>query len=278
LTSPVKKQRLDMLLFSLRPDLSRSRVQAEIMAGKVQVNGRVVDKPGTMVTEDAAVIIIETGNPYVSRGGLKLEGALNDFSLNVEGLVVLDVGSSTGGFTDCLLKKGARLVYALDVGYGQLAQNLRNDSRVIVMERYNVKNLHNNDLPVRPDLAVVDVSFISLKKVLPVLAGLFIPAFLALVKPQFEAGKAEADRGRGVIRDPAVHRQVLKNLIEFACTLEYCCGNLTYSRWPGPKGNIEFFIYFESRTGISCFCLPDQNSLLEQIVSMSHRELANNKI
>lgn len=273
MTYSTKKKRLDILLTEYRPDFSRSRVQAEIMAGRVMADGKVIDKPGTMIAAEAVISLLEPENPYVSRGGLKIEGALETLAIDVNGLKVLDIGASTGGFTDCLLSRGAASVYALDVGYGQLAQSLRNDHRVVVIERYNVRNLREKDLPDKPDLATVDVSFISLKKVLPVLANLRIPAVLALVKPQFEAGRADADRGGGVIRDPNVHRRVLVNLIEFACQSGYCCHDITYSKWPGPKGNVEYFIYLTYREKPLCLCMPEPVSKIEEVVLRAHKTL-----
>lgn len=272
------KRRLDQLLTELWPDLSRNRIQAEIMAGNILVNGFICNKPGTMIKNDSEITLIKPENPFVSRGGLKLEGALEDLSINVKDLVVLDVGASTGGFSDCLLKKGARLIYALDVGYGQLASSLRNDPRVTVMERFNIRHLEQQDLPQKPNFAVVDVSFISLSKVLPVIAKLKIPTVLALVKPQFEAGRADASRGGGVIRDPAVHRQVLNKIIIFACQTGYCFRGITFSKWPGPKGNIEYFIYFTYKNISDCVCLPDHDSITSQIVGQAHQVLAKKKI
>lgn len=268
-----QKKRLDLLLNERRPDLSRNRIRAEIMAGRVYVNGRVIDKPGTILDSSVDIKLHEAENPYVSRGGMKLEGALQTFSINVEGLVVLDVGASTGGFTDCLLKKGAKLVYALDVGYGQLDFNLRNDSRVMVMERFNVRNLTNENLEIKPDLAVVDVSFISLAKVIPVLNRIGIAAIVALVKPQFEAGRADADRGKGVIRNPELHIRVLEEAAAYACKAGYCCKGLTYSRWPGPKGNLEYFIYLEHRNNKDCICLANIGEVAADVVDQAHREL-----
>jgi len=253
--------------------LSRNRIRAEIMAGRVYVNGRVIDKPGTILDSSVDIKLHEAENPYVSRGGMKLEGALQVFSINVKGLVVLDVGASTGGFTDCLLKKGAKLVYALDVGYGQLDFNLRNDSRVMVMERFNVRNLTNENLEIKPDLAVVDVSFISLAKVIPVLNRIGIAAIVALVKPQFEAGRADADRGKGVIRNPELHIRVLEEAAAYACKAGYCCKGLTYSRWPGPKGNLEYFIYLEHRNNKDCICLANIGEVAADVVDQAHREL-----
>ncbi len=243
------------------------------MAGNVTVDGRVVDKPGTMLNESVEIRLREVENRYVSRGGLKLAGALEGLSINVEGLVILDVGASTGGFTDCLLQKGAKLVYALDVGYGQLAFSLRSDPRVVTMERFNVRSLKEDDLEIKPDLAVVDVSFISLARVIPVIAGIGIPAVLALVKPQFEAGRAEADRGRGVIRDPELHRRVLDETAARACQSGYCCAGIAYSGWPGPKGNIEYFVYLKNRENDRCTCLQDLGELAAEVVGSAHREL-----
>jgi len=268
-----QKKRLDLLLNERRPDLSRNRIRAEIMAGRVYVNGRVIDKPGTILDSSVDIKLHGAENPYVSRGGMKLEGALQVFSINVKGLVVLDVGASTGGFTDCLLKKGAKLVYALDVGYGQLDFNLRNDSRVMVMERFNVRNLTNENLEIKPDLAVVDVSFISLAKVIPVLNRIGIAAIVALVKPQFEAGRADADRGKGVIRNPELHIRVLEEAAAYACKAGYCCKGLTYSRWPGPKGNLEYFIYLEHRNNKDCICLANIGEVAADVVDQAHREL-----
>lgn len=241
-----EKKRLDQLLGERYPDLSRTKIQAEIMAGNVLVDGIVTDKPGHKVSSGSDLELKKKDNPYVSRGGLKLEGALDYFNLGVEGITVLDVGASTGGFTDCLLQRGAAQVYALDVGYGQLDYKLRNDPRVIVMERFNIRDLKPGDLNPPPEFAVVDVSFISLSKVLPVLNNIGIPSILALVKPQFEVGKAEADRGKGVIRDKNLHREVLINTAGYALDCGYITRGLAYSGITGPKGNIEYYIYLNS--------------------------------
>ncbi len=233
------------------------------MAGRVKVDGTVCDKVGTLVSEDAATEILTPANPFVSRGGLKLAGALDRLSINVEDLTVLDVGASTGGFTDCLLQKGARFVYALDVGYGQLDWKLRNNPKVAVMERANIRLLKPQDLPAAPDLAVVDVSFISLILVIPVLFKINIPRLLLLVKPQFEVGRAEADRGGGVIRSSQLHSDVLREIITFLRETGYCVKGVCYSSLPGPKGNIEFFIYAQLRAD-KCSC---SGSLDEEVAS-----------
>ncbi len=270
------KKRLDLILQERYPEFSRSRLQAEIMAGRVKVDGLTIDKPGTPIAENARAEIAVSDNPYVSRGGLKLKGALDKLEIDVSGLTVLDVGASTGGFTDCLLQMGAKKIFALDVGYGQLDFKLRNDPRVLSMERFNIRHLKQEDLSERPDLAVVDVSFISLAHVLPVLNKVGILKVLALVKPQFEVGRAEADRGSGVIRDPALHRDVLSATIVYATEAGYCCTGVTYSPKPGPKGNIEYFIYLKSRTpsGSSGFDSPD---LIRQVVDEAHFELSERK-
>ncbi len=264
------------MLHKLCPDLSRSRVQAEIMAGKVLVNGKVCDKPGTLVEENAEIKLLAPDNPYVSRGGLKLAGALKDLSIDVKNLVILDVGASTGGFTDCLLQNGAGRVYALDVGYGQLDYRLRRHSAVVVMERFNVRYLQPKDLPEIPDLAVVDVSFISLGKVLPVLFNLAVPAVLALVKPQFEVGREDAGRGKGIIKDPVLHQQVLCSMVNRACAGGYCCREIVFSRYPGPKGNIEYFLYLTGCQDEPCSCQKDYENRILKAVEKAHNFLRTN--
>ncbi|HYT37045.1 MAG TPA: TlyA family RNA methyltransferase, partial [Ktedonobacteraceae bacterium] len=225
---------------------SRERARALIMAGKVLVAGHLVDKPGTLISLDAVCSLKEAPNElkYVSRGGLKLEKALTTFGLNPEGLVALDVGASTGGFTDCLLRHGAKRVYALDVGQGQLAWTLRNDPRVVVMEHTNIRYLRSMPEPMQ--CATIDVSFISLRLVLPTLVPLLNAGswVVALVKPQFEAGKIEVDRGGGIISDPAVHQRVLQELREWIPqhTLFQILG-LTDSPLYGRDGNREYLFH-----------------------------------
>jgi 23S rRNA (cytidine1920-2'-O)/16S rRNA (cytidine1409-2'-O)-methyltransferase len=235
------KRRLDLLLAERGLAETRERARALIMAGSVSVNGRTQTKPGTMVPADSAVDVAEA-MPYVSRGGLKLAHALDTFGIVVAGLVCLDVGASTGGFTDVLLQRGAVRVFAVDVGYGQLHWRLRNDPRVVLMERTNARFLES--LPERPDLATIDVSFISLKLVLPRVRQLLKDdgAVVALVKPQFEAGRAQVNRG-GVVRDPAVHRQVLLEAGRHAREAGFSALGLTASPVLGPAGNREFLLY-----------------------------------
>jgi 23S rRNA (cytidine1920-2'-O)/16S rRNA (cytidine1409-2'-O)-methyltransferase len=240
------KERLDVALVRRGLAPSRERARALIMAGQVFLGDKMIDKPGTLVPLDALCRLAEAPDElkYVSRGGLKLEKALSTFDLKPANLVALDVGASTGGFTDCLLRNGASKVYALDVGRGQLAWTLRNDPRVIVMEQTNIR--HVTKLPELIQCAVIDVSFISLRLVLPPLVPLLVPGawIVALVKPQFEAGRAEVDRGNGVISDPAVHERVLSELqawIPEHTSLQV--KGLTDSPIQGRDGNKEFLLY-----------------------------------
>ena len=246
----VNKERLDVALVRLGLAPSRERARALIMAGQVLVAGHLVDKPGTLISLDTVCSIKETPDElkYVSRGGLKLEKALTTFGLNPEGMVALDVGASTGGFTDRLLRHGAKRVYALDVGQGQLAWTLRNSPRVVVMEHTNIRYLESLPEPIQ--CATVDVSFISLRLVLPALVPLLAPGawVVALVKPQFEAGKAEVDRGAGIIKDPEVHTSVLHELQEWITQhTPFQILGLTDSPIYGRDGNREFLLLLSLR-------------------------------
>jgi 23S rRNA (cytidine1920-2'-O)/16S rRNA (cytidine1409-2'-O)-methyltransferase len=238
-----QKIRLDKLLVDrgIAPTLEKSR--ALILARAVKVNEVYLDKAGAPVGVDSEIHIKGEDNPYVSRGGLKLKEALTEFNLNVEGIVVLDVGASTGGFTDCLLQAGARKVYALDVGYGQLAWKLREDKRVVVIERTNIRYYEGADLDEQIDLAVIDVSFISLKIVLPaVLKFLGDEAqILALIKPQFEVAREEVGK-HGVVQDPAIHDRVVQDISGFCQSLNLEVEGTCASPVLGPAGNREFFI------------------------------------
>lgn len=242
----VKKERLDVALVRRGLAPSRERARALIMAGQVLVADQLVDKPGTFISLDTVCSMKETPDElkYASRGGLKLEKALATFGLNPEGMVALDVGASTGGFTDCLLRHGAKRVYALDVGQGQLAWTLRNNPRVVVMEHTNIRYL--DSLPEPIQCATVDVSFISLRLVLPALIPLLAPGawVVALVKPQFEAGKAEVDRGAGIIKDPEVHDTVLHALQAWITEhTPFQILGLTDSPIDGRDGNREFLLH-----------------------------------
>lgn len=235
------KKRLDVLLTEQGYAETRSKAQAIIMSGEVYVDGQKADKPGVSYEETVSIEVRGHACPYVSRGGLKLEKALRDFGVEPAGYVCSDSGASTGGFTDCLLQKGAKKVFAIDVGYGQLAWQIRNDPRVVCMERTNIRYVKPEDLGEPLDLSVVDVSFISLRIVLPAIQALLKPTgqVVCLIKPQFEAGK-DAVGKKGVVRDPATHRQVLENFLALAKELGFTLLGLTYSPVKGPEGNIEF--------------------------------------
>lgn len=235
------KERLDVLLTQKGLCDSRSRAQALIMSGEVYVNGLKCDKAGTAVEVEARIEVRGNACPYVSRGGLKLEKALRDFGVDPTGFVCSDSGASTGGFTDCLLQKGAKKVFAIDVGYGQLAWSIRTDERVVCMERTNIRYVKPEDLGEPLDLSVVDVSFISLRIVLPAIKNLLKPTgqIVCLIKPQFEAGKDKVGK-KGVVRDAAVHEEVLNGFLTLAAELELTVRNLTFSPVKGPEGNIEF--------------------------------------
>ncbi len=238
------KKRLDVLLVEQGYADTRTKAQAIIMSGLVYVDGRKADKPGTSYEETAALEVRSGGCPYVSRGGLKLEKALRDFGVSPEGYVCSDSGASTGGFTDCLLQQGARKVFAIDVGYGQLDWKIRSDPRVVVMERTNVRYVTPEQLGEPLDLSVIDVSFISLKIVLPVIKTFLKPAgqVLCLIKPQFEAGKDKVGK-KGVVREPETHKEVLDNFIALTKELNFTVLGLTFSPVKGPEGNIEFLAH-----------------------------------
>jgi 23S rRNA (cytidine1920-2'-O)/16S rRNA (cytidine1409-2'-O)-methyltransferase len=240
---PPKKQRLDLILVEKGWVKSRPRAQAVIMAGRVLVNDQPVDKPGYFVSKGDKIELKGRDIAYVSRGGLKLEGALQGLALDVSGKVCLDVGASTGGFTDCLLQHGAERVYAVDVGYGQLAWEIRQNERVIVIERTNVRHMTGNEIPEPVDLVTIDVSFISLKIVVPAVLQFMKPeaSILALIKPQFEVGKGQVGKG-GVVREPQIHQQVIKALSAFFLTLQLAPQPVFASPLLGPKGNREFFV------------------------------------
>ena len=237
------KRRLDLLLVDKGLVPSRQKAQALIMAGKVLVDRQRLDKPGTAVSSDALITIQGADHGYVSRGGLKLAAALEAFEFSVVDLVCLDVGASTGGFSDCLLQHGARHVYAVDVGYGQLAWQLRQDPRVTAFERTNIRHMSTGNLPEPVDLATIDVSFISLKLVIPVILKFLKPQgkILALIKPQFEVGKGKVGKG-GVVKDPETHMEVCNGLAQFFRLQGLQCGSLIPSPILGPKGNKEFII------------------------------------
>lgn len=240
----MKKVRLDKLLVDRALVPSRERARALILAGKVVVGEHAVDKAGAQVAEDAPVRLKGEDIPYVSRGGLKLEKGLDHFAVDPAGRVAVDVGASTGGFTDCLLQRGATKVFAVDVGYGQLAWSLREDPRVVNLERTNIRELTTERLGERPSLAVIDASFISLDKVLPPTLALLAPGaeVLALIKPQFEVGKGQVGKG-GVVRDAEQHAAVVERIRTLAESLGCLILGVTESPILGPKGNREFLIH-----------------------------------
>ena len=236
------KKRLDVLLVERGLSENRTKAQAVIMSGLVDVNGQRADKPGVSYEENVDIQIRGAACPYVSRGGLKLEKALRDFGVHPMDYVCSDSGASTGGFTDCLLQQGAKKVFAIDVGYGQLDWKIRNDPRVVVMERTNIRYVKAEDLGEPLDLSVIDVSFISLKIVLPAIKNLLKPGqgqVLCLIKPQFEAGRDKVGK-KGVVREPETHKEVLDNFVALARELGFTILGLTFSPVKGPEGNIEF--------------------------------------
>ena len=240
----MKKKRLDVLLFEKGMVPSRERAKAIIMSGIVYVNNQKADKAGMSIPEDAEIEIRGKTNSFVSRGGLKIEKALTYFQIDPKDLCAMDIGAPTGGFTDCLLTRGARKVYSIDVGYGQLAWKLRQDPRVVCMERTNIRKVTPDMLDDVPEFAVIDVSFISLKLVLPVVAQLLNEhgRIACLIKPQFEAGKGKVGK-KGVVREPEIHLDVLNAFIENAHEAGFHVYNLTFSPIKGPEGNIEFLGY-----------------------------------
>ena len=263
------KKRLDVLLVERLYADSRTKAQAIIMSGNVYVNGQKADKPGTSFEETVEIEVRGAVCPYVSRGGLKLEKALRDFGVKPEGFVCSDSGASTGGFTDCLLQQGAKKVFAIDVGYGQLDWKIRSDERVVVMERTNIRYVTPEDLGEPLDLSVIDVSFIGLEIVLPTIKTLLKPTgqVLCLIKPQFEAGKENVGK-KGVVRDPKIHKMVLDNFVSLVNTLGFRILGLTFSPVKGPEGNIEFLAHLtlDDKPGIE----PDT----AEVVAQAHKTLS----
>ncbi len=258
------KKRLDVLLVERGLSENRTKAQAVIMSGLVDVNGQRADKPGVSYEETVDIQIRGAACPYVSRGGLKLEKALRDFGVHPVDYVCSDSGASTGGFTDCLLHQGAKKVFAIDVGYGQLDWKIRNDPRVVVMERTNIRYVTPEDLGEPLDLSVIDVSFISLKIVLPAIKNLLKPGqgqVLCLIKPQFEAGRDKVGK-KGVVREPETHKEVLDNFVALAGELGFTILGLTFSPVKGPEGNIEFLghLTLADVPGI----LPDTADVVDQ--------------
>lgn len=265
-----KKERLDVLLVDKGIFESREQAKRSIMAGLVKVNDEVIDKPGTQVIIDTDIKLKGDLCPYVSRGGLKLLKAIEHFSIDIKNKVVLDIGASTGGFTDCALQHGAQEVYAIDVGYGQLAWKLRQDERVHVLERTNFRYLGKEDLKFsQPNFAIIDVSFISLKTILAHLLTIFEgeSQIVALVKPQFEAGRELVGK-KGVIRDPKVHKDTLKKMTNYVIENGYDLLDITFSPIKGGEGNIEFLMYIENKSVNKE--IDDYMEKIEKVVKDAH--------
>ncbi|QCX32688.1 TlyA family RNA methyltransferase [Caloramator sp. E03] len=265
------KERIDILLVKNGFFDSREKAQKNILAGLVFVDNVRVDKPGEKVPVNSNIEVKGETIPYVSRGGLKLEKAVNEFSIDLKNKVAIDVGASTGGFTDCMLKNGAKKVYAIDVGYGQLAWVLRTDPRVVCMERTNIRFVKPEDIDTKADFVSIDVSFISLKLVLPVVKQLLNlkGEVICLIKPQFEAGREKVGK-KGVVRDINVHKEVVKNIVDFAIGMGFVLKGLTYSPIKGPEGNIEYLAYFTNYGNIAIEFIDE---LINDIVEKSHKYL-----
>ena len=267
-----EKERLDSLLVKKGLAASRELAKAYIMAGDVYVNGVKEEKAGTKVDTSVQIEVKGEKMKYVSRGGYKLEKALERFPIQLEGKVCMDIGASTGGFTDCMLQNGARKVYAVDVGYGQFAWKLRMDPRVVCMEKTNIRYLDPEQLDEKIQFASVDVSFISLTKVLPPVLSLLKEdgQLVCLIKPQFEAGREKVGK-KGVVKDPTVHKEVIFSVIEFAGSIGLSICGLDFSPIKGPEGNIEYLIFL-SRDGAG-MGLEEAKALGEEIVTLSHERL-----
>lgn len=264
------KKRIDVLLVERALAESREKAKALIMSGQVYVSHQKFDKPGDLVSEDAEIEVRGKGLPYVSRGGLKLERAMSEFHISLEKKVCMDIGASTGGFTDCMLQNGAARVYSVDVGYGQLAWSLRTDDRVVNLERTNARYLTREQIPEEIDFFSVDVSFISLTYILPAVRPLLKQngQAVCLIKPQFEAGKEKVGK-KGVVRDRTVHREVIEKIVDFSLENGFSVLGLAYSPVKGPEGNIEYLIYLQ------CAEIPSAEQLLDPlaIVEASHAQL-----
>lgn len=255
------KKRLDVILMERNLFPSREKARTAIMTGRILIHGNKETKAGTMIAEDTKIEIIGHDLPYVSRGGLKLEKAVKAFELDFKDKIVLDIGASTGGFTDCSLQNGAQKVYAVDVGYGQLAWSLRSDSRVVVLEKVNARYLTEEQVPEPADFIVMDASFISLKKLIPHLIPFLKEdgAFVSLIKPQFEAGKEKVGK-KGVVRDPAVHKEVIWDLLAFFEEQNLSVEKLTFSPIKGPEGNREYLVLLRKKGHF--FEKPDVDTLV----------------
>lgn len=270
------KERLDILLVKRGLAPSREKAKAMIMEGNVFVENQREDKAGTSIPENAKIEIKGNTLKYVSRGGLKLEKAMNHFDIELQNKVCMDIGASTGGFTDCMLQNGASKVYAIDVGYGQFAWKLRNDERVVCLEKTNVRYVTHEQVPDEGDFASIDVSFISLTKVLPAVLGVLGEKgqLVCLIKPQFEAGREKVGK-KGVVRDSSVHREVIEMIVEYARTQSLGILGLDFSPIKGPEGNIEYLIYLDkSRSGMH---EDEVQARVDTVVAQSHKILSGEK-
>ena len=269
----VEKERLDIILVEKGFFPTREKAKQNIMAGLVFVDNKRVDKAGEMIKYSSSIEIKGNTIPYVSRGGLKLEKAIKTFNIDVLGKDAIDVGASTGGFTDCLLQNGAKSVTAIDVGYGQFAWELRNDERVKLMERTNIRYVTLDNIGKARDIAVIDVSFISLKLVLPVVKKLIIDSgeIVCLIKPQFEAGRDRVGK-KGVVRDPKTHMDVIKEVIKFSEDINLCVKNLSFSPIKGPEGNIEYILYLINNKDTE-YNQHDIEDIIAKTVEESHKSL-----
>ncbi len=266
------KKRLDVLLLERGHGTSREKAKAIIMSGSVYVNGQKEDKAGSMFEDTVDIEVRSAALPYVSRGGLKLEKAMKEFVFSLEGLVCMDVGACTGGFTDCMLQHGAAKVYAVDVGHGQLDWKLRNDPRVVCMERTNIRYVTPDRIGQPVEFVSIDVSFISLTLVLPPVKNIMTPdgRLVCLIKPQFEAGREKVGK-KGVVRDPAVHLEVIRKVMDFALSVGFDLLHLDYSPIKGPEGNIEYLLYMQRSSGEAGE--PRMEQTPEQIVAAAHGAL-----
>ncbi len=268
------KERLDVLLVKRNLAESREKAKAIIMSGIVYVDGQKEDKAGTAFEETVQIEVRGNTLKYVSRGGLKLEKAMTHFGLTLDGKICMDVGSSTGGFTDCMLQNGAVKVYAVDVGHGQLAWKLRNDERVVCMEKTNIRYVTREDITDPIDFSSIDVSFISLTKVLGPVKALLTEngQVVCLIKPQFEAGREKVGK-KGVVRDKKVHLEVIEMVIAYAESIGFDILNLEYSPIRGPEGNIEYLLYLGNRPEGQAPAVPDHPVCPEEVVDKSHENL-----
>lgn len=267
----IKSNRLDVILVQKGFFSSRERARASIMAGEIFVDGQRIDKCGEKIKEDANIEFRGDAMPYVSRGGLKLEKAIKSFNISLKDKVCMDIGASTGGFTDCMLQNGAKKVFSIDVGYGQFAWKLRNDPRVICMERTNARYLTYDDIKEYPDFASIDVSFISLKKIIPPIINLLgdKSEVVALIKPQFEAGREKVGK-KGVVREASIHKEVIEEILNFIKNNNLKIKGLDYSPIKGPEGNIEYLVYF---TKDSSYNENFDFNFIDVIVNSSHENL-----